>query len=383
MAPPVGRLVVSANVPGARITLDGRSDPSWVAPYTFPEVAAGTHSLVISMEGYEDVRQTMEVTEGGTNSITANLVERPPPTAAATTMVSITSNVSGANITLDGQTHPTWMTPYTFSDLPVGKHTVIVSKNGYHDAERTLAVEGGPPVSFSVNLTEVERAPSPAPPAAPKFGQLVVTSNVSGASITVDGQREGDWVTPYTFSRLSAGRHSVVVSKSGYGDVQRILEIEGGRTSTLSANLTMPSGAVVIESVPGGAQIYIDGRPAGTSPVEQVVGVGQHTYEVRLSGMSSRDGTFTIREEGHIVRLRVPLSNDVSSTGIVEVRTIPPGATVFVDGKPAGGTTPMNFRVAAGSHTVTISLSGFRPVQRKIDVAAGQSAVINERLPSQ
>ena len=381
MAPPVGRLLVSANVTGAKITLDGRSDPSWVTPYSFPEVAAGSHILIVSREGYEDLRQTMEVTEGGTSSINANLVERSP--SAATVMVTITSNVSGANITLDGQTHPTWMTPYTFSDLPAGEHTVSVSKKGYHDAEQTLTVEGGPPATFSVNLTEVERTPTPTAPTAPKFGQLVVTTNVPGASITVDGQREPDWVTPYTFSRLSAGRHSVVVSMSGYGDVQRVLEIEGGRTSTLSASLTVPSGVIGIQTVPAGAEVIIDGRSYGRSPIEQVVPVGQHTYEVRMSGMGSRDGTFTIREEGHIVRLKVPLSSDASSTGIVEVRTIPPGATVFVDGKSAGGTTPMNFRVPAGSHTVTISLSGYRPVQRNIEVSAGQSAVINERLPSQ
>jgi serine/threonine protein kinase len=381
MAPPVGRLVVSANVAGAKITLDGRSDPSWVTPYTFPEVTAGFHTLIISKEGYEDLQQRMEVTEGGTNQVAANLVERAPPPATA--MVTIASNVSGANITLDGQTDPRWMTPYTFTDLPAGEHTIALSKKGYKDTEQTVTVEGGPPASFSVDMTEAERAPAPAAPAAPRFGQLVVTSNIPGATITVDGQREADWVTPYTFSRLSAGRHAVVVSKSGYGDVQRFLEIEGGRTSTLSANLTVPSGAINIETVPPGAEVIIDGRSYGRSPVEQVVPVGQHTYEIRMSGMGTRDGTFTIREEGHIVRLRVPLSSDVSSTGIVEVRTIPPGASVFVDGKPAGGTTPMNFRVTAGSHTVTISLSGYRPVQKKIEVAAGQSAVINERLPSQ
>jgi predicted Ser/Thr protein kinase len=383
MAPPMGRLQVSANVSGARITLDHRTDPSWVTPYGFPELAAGSHTLEISKEGYENFRQSIEITEGSTRSITANLVERAPPPDATTAMVTITSNVPGANITIDDLTHPVWITPYTFSAFPVGEHTVALSKEGYQDAEQTINVQGGSAVKFNLDLKETERKPTPPAPAAQKFGQLEVTSNLPGAAITVDGQRQDDWVAPYTFPRLSAGRHVVVVSKPGYGDVQQILEIESGRTSTLDANLTVPSGAINIETVPPGAEVIIDGRPYGRSPVEQVVSVGQHTYEVRLRGMASRDGTFTIREEGHIVRLRVPLSGDVSSTGIVEVRTIPPGATVFVDGKPAGGTTPMNFRAPAGSHTVTISLSGYRPVQRTVDVPAGQSTTINERLPSQ
>jgi serine/threonine-protein kinase len=379
LAPKFGQLIVSANVSGAKITLDGQSDPGWVTPHAFPEVPVGSHVVVISKEGYHDLRQTMEVNEGGTSNITVNLVERAPP--AASGVLTVTSNVSGANITLDGQTHPSWMTPYTFLEVAEGEHTIVVSKKGYNEAQETLTVEGVEPITFPVNLTE--RVTTQAPPAAPKFGQLVVTSNISGASITVDGKTEAGWVTPYTFSRLSAGRRSVVVSRSGYGDVQRVLTIEGGRTSTFSANLTVPSGAIVVQTVPAGAEVLIDGRPSGTSPVEQVVSVGRHTYEVRLSGMGSRDGTFTIREEGHIVRLKVPLASDVSSTGIVEVRTIPPGATVFVDGEPAGGTTPTNFRLPAGSHTLTISLSGYRPVQKRIQVPAGQSTVINQRLSSQ
>jgi predicted Ser/Thr protein kinase len=382
LAPKFGQLIVSPNVSGAKIKFDGQSDPAWVTPYTFSQVPVGSHVVVISKEGYEDLRQTMEVTVGGSSTIAANLVERAPPSSTA--MLTVTSDVSGANITLDGQTHPSWLTPYTFSDVALGEHTIVVSKDGYSEVRQTLTVEGGPPITFPVNLKgQVTSAPKPMPPAAPKFGQLVVTSNISGATISVDGQTEAEWATPYTFSRLSAGRHSVVVSKAGYGDVQRILEVEGGRTSTFSADLTVPSGAIVVESVPAGADVLIDGRSVGTSPVEQVVTVGQHTYLVRLSGMASRDGTFTIREEGHIVRLKVPLASDVSSTGIVEVRTIPPGATVFADNRPVGGTTPTNFRLPAGSHTLTISLSGYRPVQKRIEVAAGQSAVINERLATQ
>ncbi len=382
LGPKVGQLVVAANVPGARITLDGKSDPSWVTPYTFPNLPIGSHEILVSKQGYQDVRQTAEVTESGSSTISANLVQRAPP--AATAILTVTSNVSGADITLDGQTHPSWVTPYTFLEVAQGGHQIVVSKEGYSEVEATLTVRGEEPITFPVNLTELARTSTPAPsPAAPRFGQLVITSNISGATITVDGKTEDGWVTPHTFRRLSAGRHSVVVSKAGYGDVQRVVQVEGGRTSTLNANLAVPSGVIIVQTIPEGAEVLIDGRSYGASPVEQVVNVGRHTYEVRLSGMASRDGTFTIREEGHIVRLQVPMVSDVSSTGIVEVRTIPPGATVYADGKPVGGRTPTNFRLPAGSHTLTISLSGFRPVRKVVDVPANQSTVINERLSSQ
>ena len=139
MAPPVGRLTVSGNVSGAKIVLDGRSNPSWVTPYTFPKVTTGPHTVVISKEGYEDLRQILDITEGGTNTITANLVERAPPPDVTTAMVTITSNVPGANITVDDLTHPVWITPYTFAAFPVGEHTVELSKGGYQNAKQTKA----------------------------------------------------------------------------------------------------------------------------------------------------------------------------------------------------------------------------------------------------
>jgi hypothetical protein len=72
-----------------------------------------------------------------------------------------------------------------------------------------------------------------------------------------------------------------------------------------------------------------------------------------------------------------------AATGIVEVRTIPPGATVLADGTPMGGQTPTSFRLAAGPHTVVISLQGYRPIQRQVDVTANGTTPININLSSQ
>jgi len=231
--------------------------------------------------------------------------------------------------------------------------------------------------------------PMPAPgagrtSAAPKFGQLVVRSNPPGARITIDGRSNPEWVTPYTIPDLTTGYHSVVVSKEGYGDAQRRVSIEGSRASTIDAVLTMPGGEISIETKPPGVEVLIDGQPVGLSPVRRTVSLGQHTYTLRQAGRDPYSSTFEIKYDGHMLTRRVDLGGGpVVPTGIVEVRTIPPGATVYADGKPVQGTTPTNFRLPAGRHTLTISLSGYPPLQKEVDVLPDGSVAVNERLARQ
>jgi predicted Ser/Thr protein kinase len=220
-------------------------------------------------------------------------------------------------------------------------------------------------------------------PAALKTGRLVVTANVEGAKITVDGRSEPGWATPHTIPELPSGPHNVVVSREGYSDVQRSITVEGGRTATLNASLSVPSGEINVATKPTGLEVLIDGQSVGRSPVRQTLTVGQHTYTIKCpEGPYER--TFEMKEGALGTKtVTCGATAAVAPTGIVEVRTIPPGATVYADGRAIGGTTPTNFRLAAGRHTVTISLSGYPPLQREVDVPADGSVAVNERLARQ
>jgi serine/threonine protein kinase len=222
-------------------------------------------------------------------------------------------------------------------------------------------------------------------PAAPKTGRLLVTATVEGARISLDGKSDPAWVTPYTIPDVPAGTHSVVVSKTGYSNYQQSVTIEGGRTNSLNAPLSVPSGEINISTVPPGIEVWIDGQSAGLSPVQKTVGLGQHTYALRVQGKELYSRPFEIKSDGVILNRNVDLSGSIAnaSMGIVEVRTIPPGATVSAEGKAVGGTTPTSFRLTAGRHTLTISLSGYAPLRKEVDVPDGSSIAVNEKLSPQ
>ncbi len=374
-----GALTVTADIEGAKITIDGRSDPSWVTPHTFQDLIWGPHVVVISKEGHNDVQQSVNIEGGQTKYIEAKF----NTSLSTVAQLEVKANVEGAKIAIDDRTDPEWVTPHTFPDLPPGPHVLAVSKEGYKGWQQSVTVEGGRTTSISAELSTLERAQPPPPTRnLPKFGQLVITANIQGAKIAIDGRSDPDWITPHTFPELPAGPHAVVISKEGYDDVRRTATVEGGRTTPINVELTVPSGEINIVTNPAGAEVMIDGQPMGTSPVRATVRVGKHTYTAKLAGMAPAEGNFTM-QDGAILKRTVSWSSGATSaTGIVAVRTIPPGATVYADGT-ALGQTPTSFKLTAGRHTVTISMSGFRPLRKEIDVPADGSIPINETLSPQ
>jgi hypothetical protein len=69
-----------------------------------------------------------------------------------------------------------------------------------------------------------------------EVGGITISSNPSGASISIDGIANG--TTPATVDNLIAGSHKVVLTKSGYLDWGKIVTVEADDTVTVDSDLT-------------------------------------------------------------------------------------------------------------------------------------------------
>jgi hypothetical protein len=70
-----------------------------------------------------------------------------------------------------------------------------------------------------------------------------------------------------------------------------------------------------------------------------------------------------------------PASTAAPKTGKIEIATQPPGAKVFLNGKPVGE-SPLSLDVAAGRHTLTLSAAS-GSVRRTVRVEAGKSVTVD------
>jgi hypothetical protein len=67
----------------------------------------------------------------------------------------------------------------------------------------------------------------------------------------------------------------------------------------------------------------------------------------------------------------------------VDLRTVPPGADILVDGASTGQRTPSRLELPAGQHNLTLFLRGYRSVQRTITVPENQTLPLQEVLVAQ
>jgi len=60
-----------------------------------------------------------------------------------------------------------------------------------------------------------------------------------------------------------------------------------------------------------------------------------------------------------------------SKVSRIDITTIPDGATVQIDGAGTEKTTPMTLEVSPGKHTVVLTISGFKPLEKEVETVEG------------
>jgi hypothetical protein len=214
-------------------------------------------------------------------------------------------------------------------------------------------------------------------------GSLTVTSNPSDAVVILDGYNYG--TTPYMFTGLATGYHTVEVDYPGYEAYITNVYMDTGARQEIYADLTsqVSTGSLFIDSTPKGADVYVDGNYQGTSPVT-VSGVvaGSHRVELHLAGYEVLTGSENVAAgQGTVVNLvMVPYSSS-SDSGSIDITSNIPGALVYLDGIYKGSTQTGNIfnivTVSPGSHMVLLHLPGYTDITQAVQVSAGQIAHVD------
>lgn len=161
-----GSLVVSSSPVGANVFVDGII--RGITPLTLSSVPTGSHTLLLTMNGYANYSSMVTVSAGQTATVSATL----SPLITTGSLV-IASSPVGANIFLDGTMKG--ITPLTISTVPIGTHTVRLTMNGYQDYTLSLTIHAGKTVTVNGILSPLG-ASSPVgttpgvPTASPSLG---------------------------------------------------------------------------------------------------------------------------------------------------------------------------------------------------------------------
>jgi hypothetical protein len=302
--------------------------------------------------------------------------------------IRIQCNVDGASVSFNGEykgvisggslTVPVYTTgtPYT---------SFSVSKSGYmtYDGELSMPAEGQTKTYYAT-LNPVT-TPTTVPPV--RYGSISVDSSPAGADIYFDGNYRGR--APLIISDVWPGTYPISAEMSGYQTYSTVTSVSSDTRSSVYCTLTPvnTAGALYIISSPSDASVSLDGLYKGKTPMTlNNLAAGTHILQLDSSGYYDWKSTVDVPAGGTKTISATLNPMPSSSTGWIYVSSSPGGASVTLDGNsvgqtPASGSLKLN-SVAAGVHTVVLTLTGYRQYSTQTSVSSNTVTEVSAVLVS-
>lgn len=290
-----GVLSITSVPSGARVYLDG--EYRGYTPAVLARSTGNSHLIRLELDGYEDWNSTTDQNEGGIHTITAILV---PGTSGLSKGISISSSPAGATVVLDGVAKGT--TPITVKNLVPGIHILELNLTGYSLWKSTIDAPDNGIKTIEISLT---------PKTTGSPGTIMVYSKPGNATVSLDGTIVG--LTPENgpldLGAVAAGEHWVSLECAGYKSYFARSMVSSGAVSEVNGILVPEKGKVSVSSVPSGAEIVIDNRSRGYSPlIANDLTQGDHQISIRMEGYADHTAV-------------VPVS--AGNTSVVSVTLLP------------------------------------------------------------
>ena len=316
----------------------------------------GDYVVKVRKAGYYDVNQSFVV--GDEPSMTVGIEMRRLPGKLAV----VTDPAVDAVVSIDGSL--VGNAPFGPVELQPGEHSVSVEAERYLPFGDVVEVPGlGKYQELHVQLVR-------------RWSNVEVTSDPPGAEVFAGDERRG--VTPATVELLE-GTHQLSVVREGFKAWDGNVEARPNVDQVLPLIQLEPANAkLLVNSVPRTANVTVDGRYRGQTPITLALSPGVD-YEIGLSkagyGSTSRQ-----------VRLRPAASESITvdlsaRTGQLRINVQPADATVYVDGRARGqGSTTL--RLSSAPHRVEVRKAGYQSWSRTITPRPGYPQTVSASLRS-
>ncbi len=205
-------------------------------------VKIGKYTLEVKKEGYEDYKKEVTIERGKETVIIANL-------EISTGSLIVKTDPDGATIFVDGKNYG--LTPIEIKDFEIGEHEIVISKEGYAQIIKKIEI-GKETVTIEEILTKA-------------ISEIFINTNPKGAKVIINGKEMG--VTPLTLKDINPGRYIITFKALGYEEMTKSIEVKEG-LNAFNFEMVQLNHALIVESKPTGAKIYLDDVFKGTTPLE-------------------------------------------------------------------------------------------------------------------
>ena len=135
----------------------------------------------------------------------------------------------------------------------------------------------------------------------PVTGDLAIEALTIGAKVYIDGKLIGK--TPFDKPvKLKPGKHKLKATKFGFSSLELDFSIRARRKTDLMVDLVPYSGLVKFTANIKGAEVYVDGKLLGHTPLIKTVGIGDHKVMLVQEGYNDFSAKLNVKAgEKHFV----------------------------------------------------------------------------------
>lgn len=232
-----------------------------------------------------------------------------------------------------------------------GSYRLTASADGYFNQTIDFTV-----TDDESNRVEVALAVKP--------GFLLLTTTPAGAKVYINGIEQG--LSPLSKLELNAGKHQLALYAPRHRPITTSIDIQGMNIVQQQNYSLTPAWAMVsINSLPGRAEVLLDGESIGHTPLRSEILEGTHQLALRspgykelltelsISAGNNRDlGTFELQREDGLLRLQ----------------TYPNAARVLLNGVYQGNAPLLVPLSPLKNHQLTILKPGYHNQEKTIRV---------------
>jgi hypothetical protein len=262
---------------GARVMIDG-SDAGFTTNGTSQRLRSGDYTVTVIKEQYQHASRQVTVADNETTTLTLDMAPN-----FATVEINLPDDAT-LYINNEQKGRGNWS-----GRLSAGVYTFEARKDKHRPAKQDLQLEAGDDRTIALEPQ-------------PITGSMDVVTNPPQANIKLDGKDYG--TTPNTIRNLIIGDYTIMLEKPGYGTVRKQFTITDGDITTI--NETLASGKqVTIESTPGGASLFINGKPEGTTTARLTLPFGNSNLKLTREGYVDFTGVMNVTEAQDVYRFNL------------------------------------------------------------------------------
>ena len=223
-----------------------------------------------------------------------------------------------------------------------GDYDITANATGYYPLLESISVGDN-----ATQELKLELQPLP--------GNLSITSELENIKVSVDSKSAG--TVPGTIEGISRGSHQLEFNKYRYFPLLQEIDIDGlGKTQSLNISLLPAWGQMQFTTIPAGAELYIDERLIGQTPVTAEVLETGSQLKVTLAGYKTYTQQVSVKAGTNAQQPPIEL---IVADGTLQIDSSPSSASVTINNKFLG-TTPVEVALAPFTqHRVELFLEGY------------------------